>query len=409
MPPKKQIAVLGSFLTNPQSVEYAMAEELGYQLANNGFNIVCGGHGGIAHPLISGLLNAGGKVRGIAMRDSRFPGRKARMDPRITDIVEVDSIAKRLEILAAADGYIFFNGGIGTLTEFSFIWHSLQVTGNFTRPLILVSRNWNHLLAEIRQEQMIKHKYYQVLHVCERTRDVLAVLANDYSIKYGKVGCVFYKEAVLFDLEGTIVESPEEIFIRICENHGYFFRPPDVIAAFRNTGHLPPFPVGGITQVMLILERLGIRGESATALADELLREFARIPELHDDVVDALQYFRERGFFTAVRSELPSFQVQEILSSHSLSLFFDYAGPPNRTGEKPGPGLLEEALAVSRVPRDGFIHIADDLSGNNPGPGALGVQSILLDRYLINPADSETFAIRSLNELKYLVKHGSQT
>ena len=148
MPPKKQIAVLGSFLTNPQSVEYAMAEELGYLLAKNGFEVVCGGHGGIAHPLVSGLTRGGGKVRGIAMKDSRFPGRNAKMDSRITEIIKVDSIAERLEVLAGADGYIFFNGGIGTLTEFAFIWHSLQVTGNFTKPLILVARNWNHLLAE---------------------------------------------------------------------------------------------------------------------------------------------------------------------------------------------------------------------------------------------------------------------
>ena len=48
MPPNKQIAVLGSFLTNPHSIEYAMAEVLGYLLATNGFEVVCGGHGGIS-------------------------------------------------------------------------------------------------------------------------------------------------------------------------------------------------------------------------------------------------------------------------------------------------------------------------------------------------------------------------
>ena len=73
------------------------------------------------------------------------------------------------------------------------------------------------------------------------------------------------------------------------------------------------------------------------------------------------------------------------------------------------PGLLEEMLTVSGVHRDGFIHIADDLSGGNPGPGSLGVQSILLDRYLGNLLENNTFTIRSLGELKYLVKHRSAT
>jgi predicted Rossmann-fold nucleotide-binding protein/FMN phosphatase YigB (HAD superfamily) len=409
MPPNKQIAVLGSFLTNPQSSEYAMAEELGYLLAENGFEVVCGGHGGIAHPLVSGMTRGGGKVRGIAMNDSRFPGRNAKMDPRITEIIKVDSIAERLEVLAGADGYIFFTGGIGTLTEFAFIWHSLQVTKTFTKPLILVAQHWIHLLAGIRQEQMIKHKYYRVVYFCEQAKEALAILTNDYSIKYGNVGCVFHKEAALFDLEGTIVESPEEVFIRICENHGYFFRPPDVLAAFRKTRHFPTPPEEETAHARSLLEQLGITGKSATDLAADLSREFSQLPALHDDVVDTLDYFKASGFFTAILSSRPLSRVREILASHSLSCFFDFIGTLDRTGEKSMPGLLEELLTVSGVQRDGFIHIADDLSGDNPGPASLGVQSILLDRFLVNLLDTNTVTIRSLGELKYLVKRRSTT
>ena len=82
------------------------------------------------------------------MVGSRFPRRNAKMNPLITETIQVSTIAERLETLAAADGYIFFSGGIGTLVEFAFIWHSRQVAADFARPLIILSLDLGHLLEE---------------------------------------------------------------------------------------------------------------------------------------------------------------------------------------------------------------------------------------------------------------------
>ncbi len=106
MPPNKQIAVLGSFLTNPQSSEYAMAEELGFFWPN--MDSAC-----LRRPrwhsnsLVSGVARGGGQVRGIAMKDSQFPRRNAKMNPRITEIIQVDSIAERLEVSRSAKAISF--------------------------------------------------------------------------------------------------------------------------------------------------------------------------------------------------------------------------------------------------------------------------------------------------------------
>jgi len=406
MRPPRQIAVLGSFLTNPQSIEYAMAEELGYLLAKKGCKVICGGHGGIANPLVAGVARGGGDVRGIAMAKAKFPKRNAKMNPRITDIVQVNSIAERLESLAAADAYVFFTGGIGTLAEFAFIWHSLQVAADFNRPVILISRGWKHLLAEIQQEQMIKHKYYRMVNLCEQVKEAVAIATNDYSIKYDDAGRIFYKEAVFFDLDGIVVESPEEVFTRLCENMGYFFRMPEVIAAFRTAKRFRISTADEFSYSMAILENLGIASESAADLAADLSR-VKRIPELHGDGINILQYFKENGFLTGAMASRHPFQPQEILSAHGLSGLFDFVGILDRSAEKPATRFPKEALVGSGLRMDRIIHIVDVFSEGDPGPCAIDVDSIVLDRYLADVSDDEAITIRSLKELQFLIRHSS--
>lgn len=411
MRPPKQIAVMGSFLTNPQSVEYAMAEELGYLLAKKGFNVICGGHGGIADPLASGVARGGGVVRGIALAASRFPRRSARMSPRITEVVQVDAIAERLETLADADGYIVFMGGIGTLAEFAFIWHSLQVAADFDRPLILISRGWKHLLAKIKREQMIKHKYYRIVHLCEEVKEAVAIVTNDHSIKYDDPCCIFYKEAVFFDLDGTIVESPEEEFVTACENNGYFFPVSEVIASFLKAGELHRFPEGKATgrdEVLhktAVLEHLGLDTRAAARMAGRVCSERSEIPQLYPDAPDILHFFKENGFSTGIFSSRPAWQLKEILSTHKLSGVFDAVVPLSRSAPGPCRSPFAEASERCGGHPERLVHIGITLPKDGRGRRAIDVDTIVLDRHLAHILDDKACKIRSLAELKHLIRH----
>lgn len=411
MRPKKQIAVLGSFLTNSQSIEYAMAEDLGYLLAKNGCKVICGGHGGIASPLVSGVARGGGVVRGIAMAEARFPKRSAKMNPRITETIHVNSISERLESLADSDGYVIFTGGIGTLAEFAFIWHSLQVAADFSRPVILISRGWKQLLAKIKQEQMIKHKYYRIVHLCEQVKEVVAIVTNDYSIKYDDPCCIFYKDAVFFDLDGTIVESPEEEFIRACENNGYFFHLTDVIASFLKAGQLHRFPEGKATErddqlhKTAVLEHLGIDTRAAGRIAGQVCSERREIPQLYPDARDILHYFKKNGFTTGIFSSRSAGQVGEILSTHKLSGLFDVVVSLDCSDPGPCRSPFAEAMERCGVHPERLVHIGITLPDDGSGPRATNVDRIVLDRHLAHILDDKACKIRSLAELKHLVRH----
>jgi predicted Rossmann-fold nucleotide-binding protein/phosphoglycolate phosphatase-like HAD superfamily hydrolase len=412
MQPRKQIAVFGSFLTNAESIEFEMAEELGYLLAQKGFQVICGGHGGIANPLVAGVARGGGVVRGIATAASKFPRRNARMNPRITEIVQADSLSERLELLADADGYIFFTGGIGTLAEFAFIWHSLQVAADFDRPIILISRGWKPLLAKIKQEQMIKQKYYRIVHLCEQVKEAVAIVTNDYSIKYEDPGNIFYKEAVFFDLDGTIVESPEEEFISACENNGYFFPLPDVVASYRKAGRLQ-CPLEGeatrrddVSHKTAVLEHLGLDTRAAARVAEQVCSERGEIPRLYADAPETLHYFKESGFSTGIFSPRPARQVGEILSTHELSGLFDVIVPPlNRSASHPDRSPFVETLERCGFQTKGLVHVGINLPECFRAPGMTDVDSIVLDRHLAHVLDDRACKIRSLGELKHLVRH----
>lgn len=386
---RKQIAVMGSFLVNPQSAEYAKAEELGYLLAKAGFDVICGGHGGIAHPLASGVTRGGGAVKGITLTESRFPRRSAKAIPRLSDVVSVDSVAARMETMASADGYVVFTGGIGTLAEFAFIWHWLQIEADFQRPAIFISRAWEHVLAAIRKDLMVKYKYYRHIYVCEEAREAVAILTRDFSMMYDEPGKIFFKEGVLFDAEGTIVESLEEEFIQSCESMGYFFRLADVMEAFDEAGCSGANP----DHYTKILKRLGMEGRAAKEVGKEVRGKLKQIPRLYHDVVEVVRHLKDNGFLTGILSSRRPLRLKEIVSAHDLWGFFDLVGAECFGHGSEAAGLRREAAVWVGT------HFPRNLDG------AAGFDSILLDRHLSHMHAEGALTIRTLQELKHAIRH----
>jgi hypothetical protein len=404
---RRQIAVFGSFLANPLSDEYGMAEELGFLLAKNGCDVVCGGHGGIMEALVSGVLRGEGVVKGIVLSASKFPRRSAKIDTRFTEVIQMDSISQRMEYLAGSDGFIFFSGGIGTIAEFSFIWHSLQVAMDSNRPVAFISDNWKHLLTEIRRGQMIKQKYYRMLHLCKCPKDAVSVVTDNYSLKYDDPGGLFYKEAVFFDLEGTVIESAEELFIRACENSGLFFPMEGLITAFRKAAPLRYSPDSYIAYATSVLESIGLDSKGRE-LAHSLGNDLRAPPELYGDAVRTLQQLRENGFITGVVTRREPRQLEELMRAHGLSGLFDSHVTVGGNPENPTVKGFETALEGLGIAVDQTIYVRDVFQAGDTGRLSHGIDLILLDRHLTHIFEDNGKRIRSLREIKHMVRHFSR-
>jgi phosphoglycolate phosphatase-like HAD superfamily hydrolase len=243
-------------------------------------------------------------------------------------------------------------------------------------------------------------------------KEAVAMVTNDYSIKYDDPCSIFYKEAVFFDLDGAIVESPEEEFIRACENNGYFFPLPDVVASFRKAGQLGCSPEGEATRredvshKTAVLEHLGLDTRAAARGAEQVCSERGELPQLYADAPETVHYFKESGFSTGIFSPRPARQVGEILSTHELSGLFDAVVPPlDRSASHPDGSPFVEALERCGLQTKGLVHVGINLPESFRAPGTTQVDSIVLDRHLAHILDDRACKIRSLGELKHLVKH----
>jgi len=397
----KQIAVFGSFLTPPGSGEFGMAEELGYLLARQGLEVLCGGHGGIANPLADGVARGQGRIRGVSLMPTRYPQRKTRMNPLIAETAPVRSLGERFDQFAAADGFVFFTGGIGTLSEFAYIWHSLQLDAAFDRPLVLLGSGWKKILAHIRAEQMIKYKYYRLLHLCERAADAVAVVANDYTLKYAAAEQRQNRRTLLFELDGVLVESPEESFVRAVENLGRFFPMGAVLAAFRQLGGCPPASGAMRPFFSAVLQQLGSEPSTLLEVAEAASQGYPRIPPLYDDAIEILEYCRQQGFFTGVLSIRPLPQLQRILAAHDLSDMIARAWSQSaRSGSDTVRGAGGLLQTDGGLPGE-IVYVGDRRREVRP---AYVTSTILLDRHLNHIGQDDLVGIRSLRELPFLLQ-----
>ncbi|MBM3127320.1 MAG: TIGR00725 family protein [Chloroflexi bacterium] len=95
---------------------YALAEEVGFELARRGATVVCGGLGGVMQAACQGAKSAGGRTIGI------LPGRNYRDANPYVDIPIVTGIgeARNSIVVRTARAVIAIGGEYGTLSEIAF-------------------------------------------------------------------------------------------------------------------------------------------------------------------------------------------------------------------------------------------------------------------------------------------------
>ncbi|HRH55553.1 MAG TPA: TIGR00730 family Rossman fold protein [Candidatus Paceibacterota bacterium] len=144
----------GSVRTQPGDPAYEAAVELGGRLAKAGYAIVTGGSAGIMEAGNKGAHDAGGSSVGLNIRleDSQAN------NTFLTDNFVFDHFFVRKVMLAfASEVYVYFQGGYGTLDEFTEILTLVQTKKIKPVPIILYGKEFwtpvidlfqNHLLGK---------------------------------------------------------------------------------------------------------------------------------------------------------------------------------------------------------------------------------------------------------------------
>ncbi len=179
----KAVTIFGSARTGFDDIVYREAEELASYLAKDGFAVFTGGGPGVMEAANKGAREAGGQSVGININLPGNDRMTERRNPYVTEAESFDYFFVRKVILSyAAQFYIAFPGGFGTMDEL-FEMLTLVQTGKTSQiPIILVNKEfWGPLVEWIRttmyeKNHSIAKKDLELFHLvdsAEEARDFI--------------------------------------------------------------------------------------------------------------------------------------------------------------------------------------------------------------------------------------------
>ena len=146
----KSVSIFGSSLAKSNSEHYMQAEDLSSAIAREtGHTVITGGGPGIMEAANKGAAEAGGSSIGLTIS---LPHDRHVNDYLSDKIHFADFFSRKAMLTFAAEAYIFFPGGYGTLDELFSILTLIQTDKIAKVPVILFgSHFWDAFVVFMRQ------------------------------------------------------------------------------------------------------------------------------------------------------------------------------------------------------------------------------------------------------------------
>src|SRR3989338_7496359 len=171
----KSVTFFGSARFTENNPHYAKARLLSRKIAELGYTILTGGGGGIMEGANRGAFEAGHESLGLNIHLLKEQG----LNSYTTDSVQFDYfLVRKVAMSFAAEAYVFFPGGFGTLDELFEILTLIQTHKIRRVPIVLVGSDyWNELHSFIKKEMFSKHRTIDASDM-----DIYTITDNDEEI-----------------------------------------------------------------------------------------------------------------------------------------------------------------------------------------------------------------------------------
>lgn len=177
----KIVSVFGGSLPKPGSPAYAEAVEMGRLLAQAGYAVATGGYGGVMEGASRGAVEAGGHAIGVTCTLIEDWREGLIANQWVKEEIRFASLRERLfHLVSFCDAAVALSGGIGTLSEISFLW-SLAQTGEVPRkPVIVVGTLWNETLQAFLRHSVdyVRPTDKSLITFAETVEQVIPALGN---------------------------------------------------------------------------------------------------------------------------------------------------------------------------------------------------------------------------------------
>jgi hypothetical protein len=180
------VSIFGSARTHYNDKYYRLAEEIAYELTQNGYGVITGGGPGIMEAANRGAKRGNGKSVGINI-DLPF-------EQRPNPFIDADKLitfdhffVRKVMFMKYAQGFIVLPGGFGTFDELFEAITLIQTRKIGKFPIILVGKKyWQGLMDWIKSEMLeeehnISSKDLEIFTVVDTAEEAVGTIVKFYS------------------------------------------------------------------------------------------------------------------------------------------------------------------------------------------------------------------------------------
>ena len=188
--PKPAVTLFGSARVADGHPAYEEAREVGRRFAQAGFTVVTGGGPGVMEAANRGAKEGGGLSVGFNIVLPHEQESNRYLD---VEVVFEHFYVRKTMFVKAAEGFVIFPGGFGTLDELFEAMTLIQTGKILDFPVVLFdSRYWSGLLDWIRDQLlaqgMISPEDWDNLHVTDDPEEAVLLVIESYERRNGLSG-----------------------------------------------------------------------------------------------------------------------------------------------------------------------------------------------------------------------------
>lgn len=185
---KKAVVIFGSTRVPPEDHYYQEARELAKMLAKVGYPVITGGGPGTMEAANRGTLEGGGEPIGLNIKFREWQ----KINKFVRKSIGFDHLFVRKVMFSfAAQVYVFFPGGFGTLDEF-FEMIMLVQTKEVHHPVLVVNvgkEYWQPLFSWLEKEVYQKRKFVsqndlKIFHLVDSADAAFKIIQKHYKKHY---------------------------------------------------------------------------------------------------------------------------------------------------------------------------------------------------------------------------------
>lgn len=175
-----RIGIFGSADVDENHPVYQQTQAVATLLASHGKVIVDGGGPGVMAAATIGAESVGGETVAVTFEPKDMPEFEGRFAGNLPDIeIKTNNYIDRMfGLIEESDAFVIFQGGTGTLSEWSTVWLLAHLHYGNHRPLILYGDFWPEFLESVNKCFFIGEKERSIYAFANSPDEVLSAIAQ---------------------------------------------------------------------------------------------------------------------------------------------------------------------------------------------------------------------------------------